>query len=231
MGSAMRVEEGLEGQQGGRAERIRRLLVAVAAPPVGDAACREGVGFWEGEDEGGREGGARRRAGHHGGAQGLPVLRGVQGAGQVHLGHRARRLHLGLGHEVQRLLQDGGVQVRHLHQAVRDGGGGQAAAAAAAAAGEDGVGDGGEGGSAGGHAGLRLRGHAGGQAGVGGGQGHHREVRVQVGGDLADGLVGSQDELQPLLLLQKVGNVVLQARLLVLQLIGFLEGGEKEEVA
>lgn len=212
---------------------------------MGDAACGEGFGLWEGKDERGGEGGARRRAGHHGGAQGLkvaaggggggggveglPVLSCVQGAGQVDLGHRARRLQLGLGHEIQRLLQDRGVQVRHLHQAGRDGGCGQGGASAAAA--EDGVGNSGEGGPAGSHAGLRLGGHAGGQAGVGGGQGHHREVRLQIGGNLADGLVGSQDELQPLFFLQKVGNVVLQARLLVLQLICFLERGEKEEVA
>lgn len=64
---------------------------------------------------------------------------------------------------------------------------------------------------------------------MGGGQGDHGEVRVQIGGNLADGLVGSQDELQSLFLLQEVGDIVLQAGLFVLQLIGFLERGEEKK--
>lgn len=44
--------------------------------------------------------------------------------------------------------------------------------------------------------------------------------------------MSSQNELKPLFLLQKISNIVLQARLLILQLISFLQGGrEIEEVA
>ena len=93
------MEESLKGQQGGRAERIRGLVVAVASSPVGDATGGEGLRLWEGKHERRREGGAGRCAGHHGRAQGLevggggrgvkglPVLSCVEGVGQVNLRH------------------------------------------------------------------------------------------------------------------------------------------------
>lgn len=114
---------------------------------MGDTTSGEGLCFREAEHERRREGGAGRCAGHYGRAQGLkvivtgcgvkglPVLSCVEGAGQVNLWHRPRRLHLGLCQQIQRLLQDGGVQVCHLDRAVGDGGGGEDGAAAAA--GED----------------------------------------------------------------------------------------------
>lgn len=52
-----------------------------------------------------------------------------------------------------------------------------------------------------------------------GGQG---EVRAQLRGDFANGLVGSQNELKPLLLLQQVGDIILQVGFLVFQDISFL---------
>lgn len=66
-------------------------------------------------------------------------------------------------------------------------------------------------------------------AGDGGGEGGRQEVRLQLGGDFADGLVGRQDELEPLLLLHQVGDVILQARLLILKHVSFLRN-KKEEV-
>lgn len=52
-----------------------------------------------------------------------------------------------------------------------------------------------------------------------GGQG---EVCAQLRGDFANGLVGSQNELKPLLLLQQVGDIILQVGFLVFQDISFL---------
>lgn len=144
----MSLEKSLKGEQGGRAERVGGLFVAAAASPVGHAAGGEGLRLREGERERRHVGGAGRGAGHHGraqglkvavgaaggGVEGLPVLTGVDGAGQVHLGHRPRRLHLRLGQQVQGLLQDGGVQVAQL-----DGGGGSGGQDGGGA-GEDGVG-------------------------------------------------------------------------------------------
>lgn len=116
--------------------------------------------------------------------KGLPVLSCVEGVGQVDLRHGPRRLHLGFCQQVQRLLQNGGVQVRHLHHAVGDGGGGQhgAAAAAVVVAGEDRVGGGGEGWLAGrdggclGDGGLWL----GGATDVGRRHGDHGEIHIQL---------------------------------------------------
>jgi hypothetical protein len=64
---------------------------------------------------------------------------------------------------------------------------------------------------------------------VGRGDGHRHdgESDVQVCGDFADGLVGREDELQSLFLLQEVGDVVLNVGLLILQLIGFLSRQRK----
>lgn len=70
----MFLEESLKGQQGGRAEGIRGLVITVASSPVGDATGGEGLCFWKGEHERRREGGAGRCAGHHGRAQGLKVV-------------------------------------------------------------------------------------------------------------------------------------------------------------
>lgn len=143
------LEESLEGQQGRGAEGVRGLVVAVASSPVGDATGGEGLGLWKGEDKRGCDGGAGRRAGHHGRAQGLkvtaadggverlPVLGCVEGAGQVDVRDGPRRLHLRLCQQVQGLLQDGGFQVSHLHHAVGHGGGGEEGVAVAA---ENGVG-------------------------------------------------------------------------------------------
>ena len=101
---------------------------------MGGATGGEGVGLGVVEDEGRSEGGGGRCARHHGraqrlkvhadvvvvdvgvagdpgrGVEGLPVLGGcVQRAGEVHLGHGARHLHLCLGQKVQRLFQGRGV--------------------------------------------------------------------------------------------------------------------------
>ena len=128
------LEEFLKGQQRGGAQGVGGILVAGAPSPVGGATGGEGVGLRVVEDEGRREGGGGRRACHHGraqrlevhaadvvvvdvvagdpcrGVEGLPVLGGrVQGAGEVHLGHGARHLHLRLGQQVQRLLKGRGV--------------------------------------------------------------------------------------------------------------------------
>lgn len=187
----MFLEEPLEGQQGRGAQGIGGLVVAVASSPVGDATGGEGLRLWKGKHERGREGGEGRRAGHHGRAEGLkvtaadcgvkrlPVLSRVEGAGQVHVWDRPRRLHLRLRQQVQRLLQDGGLQVGQLHRAVGDGGGRQEGVAAAA---EDGVGGRSErrlARSDGGRrwdGGLWLRGDSGGEAGMRWRHGDHREV-------------------------------------------------------
>lgn len=104
----MFLEESLKGQQGRGAEGIGGLVVAVASSPVGDATSGEGFRLGESKDEGGRESGAGRCAGHHRSAQGLkvivtgctvkglPVLSCVEGVGQVDLRHRACRLQLRL---------------------------------------------------------------------------------------------------------------------------------------
>lgn len=186
---SMFLEESLKGQQGGWAEGIRGLVVAVASSPVGDATSGEGLCLWKGKHERGCEGGAGRCAGHHGRAQGLkvivigwvvkglPVLSCVDGVGQVDLWHWPRRLHLRLCQQIQRLLQNRGVQVGHLHRAVGDGGGGQDRAAATA--GEDRVGGRGEGWLAGSDSGgLWLWGHTSGEAGVGRRHGDHREICI-----------------------------------------------------
>lgn len=68
------LEESLKGQQGGRTEGVRGLVVAVASSPVGYATSGEGLRLWKGEHERRGEGGAGRRAGHHGRAQGLKVI-------------------------------------------------------------------------------------------------------------------------------------------------------------
>ena len=92
------------------------------------------------------------------------------------------------------------------------------------------MGGGGEGG------GGRLAGNGGGGGGGDGGhlggaggesRGEGDEHVVQLGGDLADGPVGGQDELQPLLLLQQVSDVVLQVGLIVFQIIRFLSRGKR----
>ena len=228
------LEESLKGQQGWWTEGVRGLVVAAASSPVCDATGGEGLRLWEGKHKRGREGGAGGGAGHHGCAQGLkvtgfgvkwlPLLSGVEGVGQVDLGHRARRLHLRLGQQIQRLLQDRGVQVGHLHRAAGQG----ASRQDGAAAGEDGVGGRGEsrlsesGSGRPGDGGLQLGRQLAGEAGVGQGDGHHWEVCVQLGGDLADGLVGSQDELKLLFLLQEISDITLQVGLLILELISFL---------
>lgn len=104
----------------------------------------------------------------------LPVLSCVEGVGQVDLWHRPRRLHLSLCQKIQRLLQNRGVQICHLHHAVGDGGGGQDRAAAAAAAGEDRVGGRGEGWLARRDGGLWLGGHT----AVGRRHGDHRQIHI-----------------------------------------------------
>lgn len=48
------------------------------------------------------------------------------------------------------------------------------------------------------------------------------EAGGHVSGDLADGFVCSEDELQPLLLFEEVGDVVLKSGFLILELVSFL---------
>lgn len=237
----MSLEKSLKGQQGWRAERVGGLFVAAAAPPVGHAAGGEGLRLREGEHERRCVGSAGRGAGHHGraqglevtvgavggGVEGLPVLAGVDGAGQVHFGHRPRRLHLRLGQQVQGLLQDGGVQVAHLDGGSAGDDGGGDGGEDGGGAGEDGVGGRGEGDGGGGGLGGR---HGRGVAGDRGGDGGHQEVRLQLGGDFADGLVGRQDELEPFLLLHQIGDVILQARLLILKHISFLRNKRGSDI-
>lgn len=190
----MFLEESLKGQQSGWAEGIRGLVIAAASSPVGNATSGEGLRLWKGKHKRRCEGGAGRGAGHHGCAQGLkiivagwgmkglPVLSCVEGVGQVNFGHRPCRLQLCLCQQIQRLLQNRGIQVCHLHNTVGYSGGGQDRAAATA--GENGDGVWGEARLAGGNSrclwggGLWLGGHTGGETGVCWRQGDDREICV-----------------------------------------------------
>lgn len=121
-------------EEGWRIQGIGRLLVAAAAPPMNQPAAVEDVVFWVGEHEGRRVGSAGRGAGDDRCAKGLrvvisrrvewfPVL-SVQGAGQVHVGHRASSLEVCFGQELQRLFK-GGLQVGDPHRGVEAVGGGR----------------------------------------------------------------------------------------------------------
>ena len=106
------------------------MIVAAAPSLLGYATGRQRLRLRIAEDEGRCVRGAGWGAGDHRGAQGLKVIigcaverlpgLGVQGAGQIYIGHRPGRLHLRLDEERQGLLQAGCVQVGHLD--VRDGG-------------------------------------------------------------------------------------------------------------
>lgn len=122
-------------EEGWGIQRIRRLLVAAAAPSVNQAAGGEDVVFWVGEHEGRRVGSAGRGAGDDRRAkrlhvvisrrvEWLPVL-SVQRTGQVHVGDRASRLEVCFGQELQRLFE-GGLQVGDPHRGVEAVGGGRA---------------------------------------------------------------------------------------------------------
>lgn len=66
----------------------------------------------------------------------LPFLVTVKGAGKVNLWHRLCRLYVRFFQQVQRLLQNGSLEVCHLDSAVGGGGGG-----GRGGGGEDGAGE------------------------------------------------------------------------------------------
>lgn len=217
------------------------MVIAVAASSVCNATGGEGLSFWEVEHQRERVGCAGWGAGHHRCAQGLkvnvgwrgmkrlPFLVSVKGAGKVNLWHRLRRLHVRFFQQVQRLLQNGSLEVCHLDCAVRGGGGGGWGGGGEDGAGENRVGSWRQGLLAGGVGGCGR--HCGGEAWEGGGDGGQGKLGLQLWWDFADGLVGSQDELQPFFLLQQISNIILQAGLLIFKLVSFLSDGKKRKVA
>lgn len=204
-------------------QRIRWLIIAAAAPSMNHATGREDVIFWIGEHKGRRIGSAGRRAGDDWCAKGLqvvisgcverlPVL-GVQRTGQVHIRDRASRLEVCFGQDLQRLFK-GGVQVGDPHRGVEAVSGGCAGKQRGTGRSCDW---------------YIWRGHSWGSNGVNlrdrfGGDGRNGllwKADGCLGGDLADGSVCGEDELQSLFLFEQVGNVILKGGFFILKLVSF----------